>query len=70
MSLIASGVKDWAERRFHLGDAEDAGAGAGHRDAHPAAGAGDEHADDRIARSRVAEFLIIRGLRFSETGQR
>ena len=39
---------------FHLGDAEDAGSGAGHRDAHAAGGAGDEDADDRIARGRVA----------------
>src|SRR5260370_4051345 len=44
----------FGQRSLHLGDAEDAGPGTGHRDAHDAAGWGDEHADDRVARGGVA----------------
>ena len=49
---------------FERARAEDAiGAGAGHRDPHPARGLGDKDADQREARGRVAEFHIGRLLR-------
>src|SRR5436853_1635548 len=56
-----------AERLFHLRLPEAAGAGAADADAHVArAEVGDEHTDQREARRRVAELLIVAALRCLE----
>src|SRR6516165_2523873 len=52
-----------AQRRLHLGDTKHARSRSGYRDPHPASSAGDENADDRIARGRILEFHIASGLR-------
>ena len=57
----AEAAKFFGQRRFDLLRAEDAVvAGTGNGNADPILALGHEHADDRIARSRIAELLVGR----------
>ena len=61
MPAIASGEKFAAQRLLHRGVAEHAAlARAGHRHAHAGRRLRHEHADDGIARGRIAELLVGR----------
>src|SRR3954447_43961 len=59
-------MKRAREHAFHLRHAEHARASPGYRDPHPPPDRRDKYADNRIARSRVTKFLIIRALWLGE----
>src|SRR5438067_3194995 len=59
-------AEGFRERRLHFRQPEHARAGASHRDPDAAARTRHVHADDRVARGRVAEFLVVARIRLRE----